>query len=36
MAIKIIIFSVLLLAAFLVYAAWPYNKRKERMQVFKS
>jgi len=36
MAIKIVIVVVFLLTAFLVYAVWPYNKRKERMQVFKA
>ncbi len=36
MAIKITIFAILVLAVFLVYAAWPYNKRKERMQIFKA
>lgn len=36
MAIKIGICIVFLLIVFLVYAVWPYNKRKDRMQVFKA
>ena len=33
---QIVVAVIIVLLAFLVYAAWPYNKRRDRMQVFKA